>query len=153
MMCFVKSLFKHAKRRFEENVAVNRKCYPKSFFRYVRNKKKKIQSLIGPLTDDSGNIVTDYQQIGNTLNHYFASVLNINYTDNVPLIHDDLSGNENPGHTLPEFDVTRDEIFKALQSLKANKSPGPHEIYPKLLKEITNEVLSPLTTLFNMSLR
>ncbi len=58
--CRVKRLFKQAKRGFEENNAVNSKSDPKTFFKNINN-KKEIQGGIGPSTDNSGNIVTDYQ--------------------------------------------------------------------------------------------
>lgn len=51
-----------------------------------------------------------------------------------------------------DFGVTRDEIFRALQSIKTNKNKEPDEIYLKLITEITNEMLSSLTTLFSVSL-
>ncbi len=56
-------------------------------------------------------------------------------------------------YTLPDFEISTDEVFKALQSLKTNKNPLPHKIYPKLLKEISGERLSPITILFSMSLQ
>lgn len=144
----VKSLIKQAKRRHEINIAANCKSDPKSFYRYVNN-KKEIRSGIGPLTDDSGNIMTDSQDIANTLNSYFASVFNSNSTDTAEIPNT----NENILHKLPDFDISRDEVLKALQTLKSNKSPGPDHIFPKLLKEISDEISSPLTQLFNMSLQ
>ncbi len=47
----------------------------KCFFRYI-NSKKHIRSVIGPLKDNAGNLVTDDQSIPNMLNKYFSSVFN-----------------------------------------------------------------------------
>ncbi len=58
-----------------------------------------------------------------------------------------------PIYTIPDLEICRDEALKALQSLKTNKSPRPDKIYPKLFKEISKEIHSPLTMLFNMSLQ
>ena len=43
-------------------------------------------------------------------------------------------------------------MLKALNNLKPNKSPGPDEIHPKMLKELANELAHPLTLLFNKSI-
>lgn len=44
------------------------------------------------------------------------------------------------------------QILNALSSLEANLSPKPDDIYSKLLKERTSEILRPLTSLLNISL-
>lgn len=49
-------------------------------------------------------------------------------------------------------DVTRYKMLKELQSLKTFNSRGPGEIYSKLLKDITREILNPLAMLFTMPL-
>ncbi len=43
--------------------------------------------------------------------------------------------------------------MKAINGLKTNKSPGPDNIYPKILKETKSEIVDTLTSLFNLSLR
>ena len=37
--------------------------------------------------------------------------------------------------------------------MKTNKSPGPDNIYPKVLKETKSEIVDTLKTVFNLSLR
>jgi hypothetical protein len=41
----------------------------------------------------------------------------------------------------------RDQMVKALLKLKVNKSPGPDQISPRVLKELANELALPLTIL------
>ena len=43
-------------------------------------------------------------------------------------------------------------MYKALKSLKINKSPGPDGIHPIILKELAFEISKPLSTIFNHSL-
>ena len=43
-------------------------------------------------------------------------------------------------------------MYKALHNLKPNKSPGPDEIHPRLLKELARELAHPMTLLFYKSL-
>ena len=40
-----------------------------------------------------------------------------------------------------------------MENLKVNKSPGPDDIHAKLLSELRNELVSPLTTMFNLSIK
>ncbi len=55
-------------------------------------------------------------------------------------------------HTLQNFEITTEDILNALNNMKTNKSPGPDDIYPKILKERKNETVGGLTSLFNKSL-
>ena len=61
------------KRKFEEKLAEGIKKDSKSFFRYVKN-KVGTREKIGPLKDDSGNVLTEAGSMGELLNRFFASV-------------------------------------------------------------------------------
>ena len=41
---------------------------------------------------------------------------------------------------LEDFTISKDEMLKALKSLKVSKSPGPDEIHPRILKELSEEL-------------
>ena len=43
-------------------------------------------------------------------------------------------------------------MYKVLNSLKINKSPGPDDIHPKILRELSRELSAPLKTLFDRTL-
>ncbi len=91
--------------------------------------------------------MTDSQRRTNTLNPYFAAVFNSNSTDAAAVPNT----TETSIYSLPDYEISTNEVLKALQSLKTCKSPGPDKLYPRLLKEISRERLSPLTMLFIMS--
>ncbi len=55
-------------------------------------------------------------------------------------------------HTLQNFEIPTEDVLNALNKMKTNKSPGPDDIYPKILKETKNEIVGTLTSLFNKSL-
>mgnify|MGYP001822176257 FL=1 len=42
-------------------------------------------------------------------------------------------------------------MYKKLRALKANKSPGPDAIHPRVLKELSKELAKPLSLLFMAS--
>jgi len=47
--------------------------------------------------------------------------------------------------------VHSDEISRIIANFPNNKSPGLDGITPKLLKEISTDVIRPLTSIFNLS--
>ncbi len=85
------------------------------------------------------------------LSEYFNSVFNI------PADTDHTITNDNnttcSEHTLHNLEITTEEVLKALYDLKTNKSPGPDNIYPKVLEETKQETVDALKTLFSLSLR
>ena len=50
-------------------------------------------------------------------------------------------------------DITPEMISTKIKMMKTNKSPGVDGITPKLLKEIVNEISTPLAIFFNISLK
>ena len=112
------------------------------------------------MKDSTGTLVTNDQNMASVLNNYFSSV----FTSTAEADH--LSTNEintndeignstaaTPEHTIHNFEITPEEVLKALNNMKTNKSPGPDNIYPTLLKETKSEIVDTLTSLFNISLR
>ena len=49
--------------------------------------------------------------------------------------------------------LSTEDVLSALESLNPNKSPGPDEIHPLLLKECAQDLSTSLCTLINLSLR
>ena len=62
-----------SKRTFEKKLAANIKNDSKSFYAYVRS-KQKVRDKVGPLENNSGNIISDGFQMAEVLNEYFSSV-------------------------------------------------------------------------------
>ena len=48
--------------------------------------------------------------------------------------------------------ATGTEVMKIISNLSNNKSPGPDNIGPKLLKLISGDIIVPLLFMFNLSL-
>ena len=53
-------------------------------------------------------------------------------------------------NTIESIRVTEDDMYKALKNLNVNKSPGPDEIHPRILKELFRELSYPLTKIFQL---
>ena len=129
-------------------IACEIKTNSKKFFTYIRS-KKKVKSNIGPLTDETGSVTQDSKQMARILNSNFASVFTVENIETMP---------ENPdpprGITPLKIDSICDqEVKKYLDKLDTNKSPGPDIMSPRLLKELKQQILQPLTNIFNQSVQ
>ena len=62
-----------SKRTFEQKLAGNIKNDSKSLYAYVRS-KQKVRDKVGPMENNSENIISDGFQMAEVLNEYFSSV-------------------------------------------------------------------------------
>jgi hypothetical protein len=46
---------------------------------------------------------------------------------------------------MPALTVTENMVLKFLQTLKTDKSPGPDSLHPRLLKELSESIVNPLS--------
>ena len=140
---------RRAQLNFENKLAKSIKTDNKSFFAYVRDKQRS-KVRVGPLKDTAGKVITDDLTSANILNQYFSSVFTKENTETLPepqSVFDSSINNE-----LLDIDITEAIVLQKLNNIKLNKSAGIDEIHPRLLFELRNEIVKPLTTLFKNSL-
>ncbi|XP_071954278.1 uncharacterized protein [Antedon mediterranea] len=53
---------------------------------------------------------------------------------------------------LESIEVTKEEVLTCLQQMNSNKSAGPDDVHPRVLKELKEIVATPLTPIYNKSL-
>ena len=133
------------KARFEEDIALDIKLNPKKFYSYVRSKNKSKEG-IGPLLSDDKQLVESDVEMVQILNNFFSSVFTTEDMLNVP--NETMPGNIEMGN----ISCTLSEITKGLLKLNVNKSCGPDRLYPRILKELANEIAKPLQIIFNKTL-
>ena len=138
-----------SKRTFEKKLAGNIKNYSKSFYAYVRS-KQKVRDKVGPLENTRGNIVSDGFQMAEVLNEYFSSVFTTEDISSLPVPFTKFE--VNTSENFWQLFVTPEMITNKIKKMKNNKSPGVDGIPPKLLKEIVEQISTPLAKLFNLSL-
>ena len=131
-----------SKRTFEKKLAGNIKNYSKSFYAYVRS-KQNVRNQVRPLENNSENIISDGFQMAEVLNGYFSSVLTIEDISSLPVPLTKFEGNKSE---------QLGQLFVKIKKMKDNKSPGVDGIPPKLLKEIVEQISTPLIKVFNLSL-
>ena len=90
------------------------------------------------------------EQMCTVLNDYFLSVFTKEDVENVPIPQRIFHGIEND--QLFDIVITKDMVQQKLEELNCNKSHGPDEIHPRLLKEFSSVIAEPLAKLFQNSL-
>ena len=103
---------------------------------------------IGPLEMNNGKHTENEVEMANILNDYFASVFTIENTTSSPQSPINLTYNT----VLENLTIHNSDILSAIDRMKKNKTPGPDKISPRILKEAKNELILPLSVLFNKSL-
>ena len=138
-----------SKRTFEKKLSGNIKNYSKSFYAYVRS-KQKVRDKVGSLEHNSGNIISDGFQMAEVLNEYFRSICTTEDISSLPVPFTKFKGNKS--EHLWQLFVTPEMIEKKIKKMKDSKSHGVDGIPQKLLREIVEQISTPLAKLFNLSL-
>ena len=142
----VKKLINQSKKNLETYIASISKSNPKEFYGYIR-KKKVITAKIGPLRLENGEYAYEDDEIADTLNKYFASVFTKENENRI-----DGSAHRQTNVALSDnFNFSEEAVFKVLDVINVNKTPGPDGISPRVLKEAKNQICKPLSIIFNKS--
>ena len=117
-------------RDFERQIAREAKANPKAFYKYTRSKMKTCSAVADLERLDGTMTETDVDK---------AEVLNT------------LESLENRLHNteLTDFLITNEEVEKIL---KTTKPPGPDGLHPRLLIELTDELVKRFQRIFTKSL-
>ena len=149
-------MLRKAKRKFEEKLAEDIKKDSKSFFRYVKS-KVGTKEKISPLKDDSGNVLTDVESMGELLNRFFASVFLKEQgggDSNVNRRSEDgqagVGGGDGEGISVL---ITEVMVREHLAKLGENKAPGTDGMGSSLVKNLVGGIEMPLVLLFQRSLK
>ena len=131
------------------HVANQSKSNPKEFNSYIRQKRVNT-STIGPILNENGDFTSNEEELTTILNSFFASVFTAEDLTDIPEAPTvQLDNNK----VLRNILVTEGDVSKCIDKLKVNKSPGPDTISPRILKEGKNELVKPLSLIFNKSLQ
>ena len=142
-----KKELRKARHKFEYKLAQKVKSDKKSFFAYTRS-KTRCRTAPGPLLNQSGELIKGPQEMSEEFNSFFASVFTKEDLSNIPL-----SKRDDSAPILDIIRIDEERVRKCMTKLRADKSPGSDDISPRLLIEITDEIVTPLTLIFNKSLQ
>lgn len=136
-----------AKFNEEERITETAKVSPKEFYGYVNSKKPTVRE-IGPLKNPNGVLATAPRDIASILNNYFCTVFQSEDLTNIP---DPVIYYEGDS-PLINILITPQMVEKKINKLNQYKTPGPDEIPARILKVVSDELVQPLTNIFNASL-
>ena len=121
----------------------------KSFFAYARHKSKAGKKL-GAVKNKDGIRIEEPGEMAEEFNRYFASVFTDEDQVNIPQPEMVYKGRKED--EINEVLISVQNIRHKLQSLRIDKSAGPDEIEPKLLKSLSDEVGWPIAHILQKSL-
>ena len=123
----------------------------KKFYTFIKHKKTDSTGI--KTLKKNGSTTTDPEQKADFLNSHFFSV----FSQQIPMKLSALCKyftNLFPNHEndMPEIQVTEKGVLKLLQALNISKAVGPDGIRPRVLKELSSELVPIFTLLFQVSL-
>ena len=109
----------------------------------------KTKSGISPLLDnenDKGSTKFDDKEKADILQKQFSSVFTSEPKGDVPHL-----AQRTEAH-IKDLKVTAERVKIELLKLNVNKSCGPDEIHPRMLKELSDQIAVPLAFLLNTAM-
>lgn len=145
----VNRMMRGAKRNYERDISESAKNNPKIFWSHVRSKLKSTSSVSSLLEspDDKTSLKHEDIEKANILQKQFCSVFTNEPDGDLPHFE------RRTNNTIQMLHVTQEMVSKQIKQLDANKSFGPDEIHPLMLKELVEYVAEPLTIIMNKTLQ
>lgn len=134
------------KRKYEMKLAQDIKHAPKRFFSYVQSHTRLRRQVPRIIQTEQGLVEGDLQ-IAEEMRRFFMSVFRLDSG----VLPTQLQ-NHSSAAQVEHLRIEESETLRELNSLKADKSPGPDGLHPAILKVIAPVIAPPLTHLFNLTL-
>jgi hypothetical protein len=121
---------KKAKRKRERELVNGRARNGRKFTDYIKS-KTKVKSGIGPLKKPDGKMTADGREMADILNDFFASVFTKEDVTNMP------TKDRETNKLLTNIEINERLVIKKIDKLKKDSAPGPDNIHPRILKELS----------------
>ena len=107
----------------------------------------KTCSAVADLEHQDGIMTETDVDKAEVLNTFFTSVFTLESLETIPTFENRLHNTD-----LTDFLITNEEVEKILKTLKTTKPPGPDGLHPRLLVELTDQLVEPFQKIFTKSL-
>ena len=142
-------LIKQARQNFEELLAKKIKEDRKSFFAYARS-KSKCNMRVSDLCNSQGQLISDATEKAELLNNFFSSVFTRETVESIPSPDPCFTGSVT--QHLYDINVDASVIAGKLHALRPDKSAGDDNLSPRLLRDPSTELATPVSLNFRRSL-
>ena len=132
----------------------------KAFFKYAKQSNNK-NCDIGPLVNENGDLENDPKGKSEILRKQYEKVFSTKKADIEVKIGNDNNDTginiedffNNEDATFTDVTVTEDDVKRAIEETRINSAPGVDCVPPILLHKCKNQLLKPLTTIMNKSIK
>ena len=135
-----------AKKVFDKKLCEDIKVNPKHFWSYVRS-KTKLKDTVMRLRKRNGMLTENDKETADEFNCGFQSVFVKENMGQLPDLDFEFNGT-----FLENVEVSEDEVKNLLKNTNPNKSMGPDDIHPRILKECHLELALPVKLIIEDSL-
>ena len=139
---------RQAKRRFEREIAQKSKNNTKAFWSHIRN-RLKTKPGVAPLLqnkDDKNSMKFRDEEKANILQNQFSSVYVREPEGEIPKLSSRTVTN------ISDLNVTSEMVKQQIIKMNINKSCGPDEVPPQILKELIAYLSEPIALLLNKTM-
>ena len=139
------NLLRKSRRKYEQSIAKNCKTNPKVFWSHERNKLKTKSGVPPLLEDEKDNNSIRFSNVekANILQKHFSSVFTREPDGDIPELEKRTTAQ------APDIHVTIEMVSEQIKQLNQNKSFGPDNIHPRMLKDLADFMAPTLTILLN----
>jgi len=147
----IKQIIRNQEKAHQQAIAAECKLNPKKFWGYVKS-KSNTKNAMGNIKVCNGNgqteIIVDDDRKSNAFADYFSTVFR-----HEPDSEFQKLPNINYSFPMTDLEISCDIVREKLIRLKTDKSPGPDNIHPRVLKELHDLLAEPIAKLYNLSLK
>ena len=142
----IKSLIAEELHIKELRAVEKMKTNPKLFYKYVK-KSQKVESKIGPLQDEQGNLNSDPEIKANLLQKQYIKVFSKPENAKPENEYPDKCDSE-----ISDVTITIEDVKEAIKEIPTNAAPGPDKLPAIVLKECADEIAEAIVMIWTKSL-
>ena len=147
----IKQVIRKQDKAHQRAVAAECKLNPKKFWGYVKSKTNTSNAMGNIKVYNStgvAEVIVDDEKKSNAFADYFSTVFS-----HEPNTEFDKLPNIKCNYPMSDLNISHSTVLEKLTILRIDKSPGPDNIHPRVLKELQDQLSIPIAKLYDVSLQ